>query len=77
VNEVQFELELDKPAIVSLYLYDVKGRLTDKVLHQVSMTSGKQQIDYDLKGKIAPGTYTYSVNIGGVFSSGKLMVLGE
>jgi hypothetical protein len=77
VNEVQFELELDKPAIVSLYLYDVKGRLTDKVLHQVSMTSGKQQIGYELKGKIAPGTYTYSVNIGGVFSSGKLMVLGE
>jgi hypothetical protein len=77
VNQVQFDIDLESSAVVSLYLYDVKGRLMDRVLHQSQMPAGNQQIPYTIKSHIKPGIYTYSVNIGSVMSSGKLLVIAK
>jgi len=76
-NQVQFNFDLAQSSLVSLYLYDVKGRLVDKVLHQAQIPAGNQQIPYAIKSHIKPGMYTYSVNIGSVLSSGKLVVTAE
>jgi len=76
-NQVQFNFDLAQSSVVSLYLYDVKGRLVDKVLHQAQIPAGNQQIPYAIKSHIKPGMYTYSVNIGSVLSSGKLVVTAE
>jgi hypothetical protein len=77
VNQFHFDFNLESSSVVSLYLYDVKGRLMDQVLHQVQMPAGNQQIPYTIKSHLKPGIYTYSVNIGSVMSSGKLLVIAE
>lgn len=72
-EQLQFELTLQKPAMVSIYIYDLKGQLLDRVLQQVQLPSGVQQVPFNVSHLLS-GAYVYSVNLGGKMSSGKLVV---
>lgn len=70
---VQFELTLQNAATASIYLYDLKGQLVDRVLHQVQLPPGVQQVPFSV-GHLPSGAYIYSVNVGGEMGSGKLVI---
>lgn len=73
-NFVRFSFDLKSASMVSLYLYDTRGNLVDRVVQQKSISAGEQEVTYAIDSDISPGIYIYSANVGGVMSSGKLVV---
>lgn len=70
---VNFELKLQSDAIVSLYLYDVSGRLIDQVLNRQLIAPGTSRSSF-CTSTLKTGVYYYSILIDGVPSAGKLLV---
>lgn len=73
-DRVRFTFDLEAASTVSLYLYDTSGNLVDRIVQRSQMPAGPQEVFYSLKSHIVPGMYIYSANVGGVMSSGKLVV---
>lgn len=72
-EQMRFELKLQNAATASIFLYDLKGQLVDRILHQVQLSAGVQQVSFNVS-HLPSGAYIYSVNLGGEMSSGKLIV---
>lgn len=75
-NEVIIEYILTNPSFVSLYIYDLNGRIINK-LARVEQESGTQQIVWDGTNdygeSVSSGIYYYSMLIDGVQLTGKII----
>ena len=71
-------IELENPAIVSIKIYDVTGRLI-KTLADRPMTQGEHQIDWDRKdaqgNAVSAGTYVLQFNVRGEIETRKLSIV--
>jgi hypothetical protein len=72
-DKVNFELSLETNSQVSIYIYDIKGELVDRVVDRKTYPSGNSLIEYNASPSLSQGTYFYSVNIDGRFGSGKII----
>lgn len=70
---VTFELDLEQNATVSVFLYDLHGRLVERMIDRVNFSSGKSQNTLPVN-QLKAGTYFWSAGVNGRFSSGKLVV---
>ncbi|NNC83711.1 MAG: T9SS type A sorting domain-containing protein [Flavobacteriales bacterium] len=68
-----FEMELERPSQISIYLYDQHGRLVERIADQAQRNAGMQRITFDTEGLNA-GIYFYSVNLNGDLGSGKVLI---
>lgn len=66
-------IQLPASGIVNLVVRDAAGRLV--VSKSVSMTAGKQNIEFNREMIQHPGVYIYSVEFGGQIKQGKMIVL--
>ena len=68
---------LEEPAMVSVYIYDLHGRLV-KELFRGRQQAGQHQLQWDGTGdretRAMPGIYFYSMNIEGQYYSGKVVM---
>ena len=75
-NSTNIVYALDQSAFVSVYIYDLQGRLTRKMARENQM-AGTHKIEWDgtneLGIEVSPGAYFYSIMIDGVPYSGKLI----
>jgi hypothetical protein len=70
---MQFEFNLEQSAKVSLYIYDLSGKLVDQVLNREFVGVGKSRATWDVSN-IPQGVYTYSAMVNGSPVNGKLMI---
>ncbi len=71
---VNLELDIQQSDMVSVYLYDLQGRIVDRVLERQLLPAGAQQIVYSIGDELTPGMYVFSINVGGAMSSARLVV---
>lgn len=75
-NQIQIMYYLENSAYVSLYVYDIQGRVVSK-LYRGNQSSGTQAIAWDgtngLGNEVGNGLYFYSIIIDGVNYSGKIL----
>ena len=75
-QSVDISYSIDHPAFVSIYIYDMQGRLTKKLMRE-NQSAGQQIVNWDgsnTSGKQAPrGVYFYSVLIDGLAYTGRLV----
>lgn len=73
---VTISYSLDQESFVSLFIYDMQGRLTKKVLRQNQLAGVHEAIwdgTNDQGASVTKGVYFYSINVGGSQYSGKLI----
>lgn len=75
IDKTTIEFYLDEENEVSLYIYDLKGRLIQKLLDGQTLSSGKYQQQFS-RGGLASGMYLYILEIDGVQTTNK-MILGK
>ena len=75
-NSTQIQYSLDNSAFVSLFIYDLQGRLTKKLVRE-NQQAGLQKVTWDgtnTSGElVSSGIYFYSVLVDGVPYTGKLI----
>ena len=68
---------LEQSATVSLYIYDMQGRVVNKLLDRENQPAGTSQVDWNgtnlQGGEVPSGVYFYSIMIDGVPFSGKVV----
>lgn len=72
-DRLAFTLDLQAAAMVSLYLYDLNGRMVDAVTERSILPAGSNRLEYNVR-HLAPGMYVYSALIGGKPASGRVIV---
>lgn len=72
-DRLAFTLDLQATAMVSLYLYDLNGRMVDAVTERSILPAGSNRLEYNVQ-HLAPGMYVYSALIGGKPASGRVIV---
>lgn len=67
---------LNNPSFVSLYIYDLQGRLVNKLVHEQQM-AGTQVVNWDGSNEagqeVGKGIYVYSVLVDGAHYSGRVI----
>ncbi len=75
-NETTLSLDVNA-AVTSLYIYDMRGQLVNKLLDRAKLVSGENQITWSGTNEegsvVPPGIYFYSIIQDGVQSSGKVI----
>jgi len=72
-GQVTFDFSLTDSFNSSLYIYNTKGELMDKVIQNMHIPSGEYKHVWDSQN-MAPGLYYYSLMLDGENFSGKLMI---
>lgn len=75
-DEVNIAYSLTEPGFVSIYLYDIHGRLVRKLLRQ-NQAQGAQRVKWDGKDEkgveVSNGLYYYSMTANGTAYSGRIL----
>lgn len=74
-HSTTFNYNLENNSTVSLFVYNMNGKLIDKVINNQEQPSGLHEVNWNIDQQLAPGIYFYSMNINGKISSGKLILL--
>ncbi len=76
-HETTLSLAVTNAAVTSLYIYDMRGQLVNKLLDKAPLVSGENQVVWngtnEEGNQVSPGIYFYSIVQDGVQSSGKLV----
>lgn len=76
LDEIVIEYVLNSPSFVSLYIYDINGKLINKLIRE-DQDSGVHKIIWDGNNEngegVSSGIYYYSMMIDGVNTSGKII----
>lgn len=62
-NSTTFQLQLERPEVLSLSVYDLNGREVAKVLDHQKLNSGQHKFNWDATG-LPPGIYPYILENG-------------
>ncbi len=78
-DKVNIQVDLKKTSTVSLYIYDISGKVIAKVADRALLPSGQQILTWDKTTtsgtKAGMGIYFYSLSVNGQNTSGRMVVV--
>jgi hypothetical protein len=73
-NFVTFQFNSNSSGPLSIFLYDVNGKLVERIADRQMLSKGGEELIYPINNTLTPGMYYYSVLLNGSASSGKLII---
>ena len=70
---INFDVELERSSTVSLYIYDISGKLVDKVCDRVNYGQGQQLLEWKPEAGLKNGVYYYGLKINQVQVNGTVV----